>query len=129
MTKSPWKHFTLDELKCKCGKCGSTGLEMKTELMEPIELLRERLGFPFVVTSGFRCPVYNRHVGGALLSAHCRGEALDLQILWTDALKLVAEALKFPVFMGFGINQKGEYSSRFIHLDITPRDERIIWSY
>ena len=129
MTKSPWKHFTLDELKCKCGKCGSTGLEMKTELMEPIELLRERLGFPFVVTSGFRCAWWNTVNGGAKTSAHLTGEALDIHIYKGKALKLVAEALKLKAFMGFGIKQKGELCYRCIHLDIKERDEPTIWSY
>ena len=73
MTKSPWRHFTLDELKCKCGKCGSTGLEMKAELMNPVEMLREILGFPLVVYSGFRCSWHNTNSGGAKTSAHLRG--------------------------------------------------------
>ena len=129
MTKSPWKHFTLDELKCNCAICGSTGLEMKAELMEPIEILREHLGFPFVVTSGLRCKWYNAGVGGTPTSAHLSGEALDIHIYRGKALRLVAEALKLKAFMGFGIKQKGELCYRCIHLDIKQRDEPTIWSY
>ena len=129
MTKSPWKHFTLDELKCKCATCGSTGLEMKTELMEPIEILRERLGFPFVVTSGFRCASWNKAKGGTEMSAHMRGEALDINIYYGKAYKLLEEAFKLKAFMGIGINQCDGLHGRFLHLDILPRKSPVIWSY
>jgi zinc D-Ala-D-Ala carboxypeptidase len=43
-----------------------------------LDPLRERLGSPVVITSGFRSPHLNRAVGGSPTSQHCRGEAADI---------------------------------------------------
>jgi uncharacterized protein YcbK (DUF882 family) len=51
--------------------------ELATIILEPV---RERLGKPIVVNSGFRCPIHNRAVGGATASQHMKGEAADLRI-------------------------------------------------
>ena len=45
------KYFTEKELACQ--HCGEEGIDH--EFMGVIEELREELGFPFVVTSGYRC--------------------------------------------------------------------------
>ena len=45
------------------------------EVLEPV---RERLGRPIVVNSGYRCPIHNAAVGGVANSQHLRGEAADL---------------------------------------------------
>ena len=39
--------------------------------------LRDRLGEPIAITSGYRCPEVNRLVGGVVNSQHTRGEAAD----------------------------------------------------
>ena len=44
------------------------------DVLDPV---REKLGRPIVVNSGFRCPVHNRMVGGATGSQHVKGEAAD----------------------------------------------------
>lgn len=45
------------------------------EVLEPV---RERLGRPIIVNSGYRCPIHNAAVGGVANSQHLRGEAADL---------------------------------------------------
>lgn len=40
--------------------------------------LRNNLGCPIVITSGFRCAVLNKRVGGASNSQHLYGQAADL---------------------------------------------------
>lgn len=90
------KHFSKQELaRCfretgRCSECRLTqpatklpyGIEDNLEelanvILEPV---RERLGKPIVVNSGFRCPIHNRAVGGATASQHMKGEAADLRI-------------------------------------------------
>ncbi len=90
------KHFSKQELaRCfretgRCSECRLTqpatklpyGIEdnleeLATIILEPV---RERLGKPIVVNSGFRCPIHNRAVGGATASQHMKGEAADLRI-------------------------------------------------
>ena len=48
-----------------------------TRLLDP---LRELWGGPITVTSGFRCPVLNKKVGGVPSSQHVRGEAADITV-------------------------------------------------
>ena len=46
-----YKYFSMDELKCQhCGEQGMDG-----EFMTKVEALRHDLGFPFTVTSAYRC--------------------------------------------------------------------------
>lgn len=45
-----------------------------------LQPLRDHLGVPVVVTSGFRCPRLNSAVGGVATSQHLRGEAADIRI-------------------------------------------------
>lgn len=44
-------------------------------LLQP---LRDKLGKPIIITSGYRSPALNKAVGGAPTSQHCKGEAADL---------------------------------------------------
>lgn len=47
-----------------------------------LDLIREDLGLPVFVTSGFRCKKLNRLVGGALspISQHTKGQAADIRV-------------------------------------------------
>ena len=44
-------------------------------LLQP---LRDKLGKPIIITSGYRSPALNKAIGGAPNSQHCKGEAADL---------------------------------------------------
>ncbi len=46
-------------------------------LASTLEIVREVLGHPIVITSGYRCPEINRLVGGSETSAHLEGLAAD----------------------------------------------------
>lgn len=48
-----------------------------TEVLEP---LRQHIGKPLVISSGYRCPNLNKAVGGVTNSQHMKGEAADLRI-------------------------------------------------
>jgi zinc D-Ala-D-Ala carboxypeptidase len=45
-----------------------------------LEPLREHVGRPVVISSGYRSPALNRAVGGSPNSAHMRGRAADLTV-------------------------------------------------
>ena len=45
-----------------------------------IQPLRDKLGVPIHVNSGYRCPELNKAVGGVPTSQHQKGEAADLSI-------------------------------------------------
>jgi len=125
-----YKFFSREEVECRCG-CGGVP---KKELMNKLETLREYVKFPLIVSSGCRCPDYNKKVSTTGDSGpHVLGLAVDIKIHGARAFELVSLARSFG-FTGIGISQKGEMEKRFIHLDCVPvGDDKIprptIWSY
>lgn len=47
-------------------------------LADYLDNIREKLGKPILVSSGYRCPVLNKAVGGVYNSQHQKGLAADL---------------------------------------------------
>ena len=122
--KSQWEHFSVEELDCPC--CHRTG--MNDDFMEIVEGFRQRLGFPFVVSSGFRCAAHNTAIGGAKDSAHLYGRAVDIAVAFEQASELIKIAVRSGSITGVGIKQHGNVSGRYVHLD-NYHDKLTIWSY
>ena len=103
---------------------------MNKEFMIKVEALRHELGFPFTVTSAYRCKDHPIEARKASPGSHESGRALDIGLRGEQAYKLIQAALTAG-FTGIGVNQKG--SSRFIHLDdlenSKARPRPHIWSY
>ena len=59
-------------------KCHITALQ--NLCMRCLEPLRQALGLPIFVSSGYRCPQVNTLAGGAPTSQHLKGEAADITI-------------------------------------------------
>jgi hypothetical protein len=59
-------------------KCHITA--MQNLAVRALEPLRQKLGLPIQVTSGYRCELVNRMVGGVKTSQHLKGEAADITI-------------------------------------------------
>lgn len=121
-----YPNFTEDEFRCKCG-CGRA--DMKHAFMNRLQLLRTACGFAFPVTSGFRCPEYDKLIGGA--DVHPSGEAGDLN-LWGGKINIVVSHLARLGVNRFGLSQTGDYKDRFIHLDTVVDDKHPspwIWTY
>lgn len=76
-------HFKKAEFACECGGryCnGYPGGNTSAKLLGILESLRSYYGKPITVTSGQRCPTYNRQIGGISNSAHIYGKAADIYI-------------------------------------------------
>ncbi len=121
-----WKNFTLDEFSCKhCGKN-----EINHKLIDKLQLLRDGLGFPLVISSGYRCPEHPIEAKKNKQGTHTLGLAVDISVSHEKALEVLYKGIAHG-FTGVGVNQKG--NGRFIHLDIAenkdyqPRPH--IWSY
>ncbi len=71
------QYFNRSEFTCKCG-CGFNTVD--TKLLEVITSVRKHFGQPVTITSGCRCLVYNRAVGGTKTSQHLLGRAADIQV-------------------------------------------------
>lgn len=123
---SGWRYFPRHELACKC--CGE--MHMHPGFMRKLVELRDKAGFPFPVTSAYRCPNHNQRVSSTGINGpHVTGRAVDIAVSRERALWIVSYAVEYG-FTGLGISQKG--TSRFIHLDDLqapdyPRPS--IWSY
>lgn len=101
--------FSGSELACHC--CG--GVLVSVTALNTLDALRRAAGRPLQVVSGYRCPEYNKVVGGAPLSYHMRGEAFDIACPRGEMRALVALARE----VGFtGIILYPEKS--FVHFDV-----------
>jgi zinc D-Ala-D-Ala carboxypeptidase len=127
---SEWNYRFFNKNEFVCGCCGKA--EMDDEFMRKMVNLRLAAKQPVLITSGFRCEKHNKKVGGASHSPHLEGLAADIEVLGADARRLVGAA-EFCGFSGIGISQKGDWSSRFIHVDNAKETENRprpwIWSY
>ena len=70
-------HFNVSEFRCKCGKAHDTLLA--DELVNKLEQLYSALNCSkIIVTSGFRCSMHDRSVGGDGTGQHTKGNAADI---------------------------------------------------
>lgn len=88
------------------------------ELVEKLQQLRNELGRPVIITSGYRTPEHNKRVGGASKSLHTLGQAADIVVSGVSSAQ-VAQAAEKVGFGGIGI-----YAG-FTHVDIGPKREWI----
>lgn len=100
-------HFTLEELAVTTNKeCKELNLKRAEENLGKMYMLagfaervREIVGKPMTITSGFRCPKLNKAVGGSSTSQHIAGEAIDFVCRGLTAeqiaCKIAASDLKF----------------------------------
>lgn len=125
-----YPYFTQSEMRCRCGNC--EGLPT-FDFMDILVTVREEAGFPFIVSSAYRCPEYNALVSnGSLDGPHVRGVAVDILVRGEHALRLIVIGQKHGM-TGFGIKQHGNYNNRFLHLDTLSREEGFqrpfVWTY
>jgi zinc D-Ala-D-Ala carboxypeptidase len=110
-----------------------SGDKMDKTFLEILDEIRHRCGFPLKVSSGYRSPEYNMSVSSSGLNGpHTTGKACDILVAGEQAYILIGHALDLGI-TGVGINQKGEFGQRFVHLDILTRAEGYprptAWSY
>lgn len=90
-------NFERHEFACNDGHCKHCGgvAPMDGRIVLRCDVLRDKLGFPLKVNSGFRCFKHNEKIGGATNSYHKKGLAVDLtagskqriELLWMQARK------------------------------------------
>ena len=118
MKVSSSKHFSKEELQCPCCyRC-----EMDPYFLDKLENLRWLVREPLVVTSGFRCRIHNKDIGGYPQSYHLTGQAVDIAIVDSRHRRRLLE-LAFEVgFGGIGLQKT------FMHLD-NRNTNGITWLY
>lgn len=104
----PWRSFTPAEIACR----GTGKLMVNERAMDMLQDLRDRLGAPMVINSGYRSPEHNRAVGGAPQSKHMQGIAFDVSMAGHDPQVFMATA------RAVGFKGIGEYPVLgFCHID------------
>lgn len=71
------KNFKVKEFACKDG---SQVVFIDDYLITILDILRNKLEKPIIITSGYRTPERNAKCGGAKYSYHMRGMAADIRV-------------------------------------------------
>lgn len=79
------KHFKVKEFACKDG---SQIVFVDDYLYTILDILRNKLGKPVIITSGYRTPEWNAKCEGAKYSYHMRGMAADIRVNGMSAKEL-----------------------------------------
>lgn len=126
------KNFTLDEFIVT-----QTGLEnipgpeeienlrkLVTHILQP---LRDDVGRPIIITSGYRSPAVNALIGGSSTSQHTRGQAADFKVNGMTNQEIVARirALGLPYDQ---LIDEVKGSSSWVHVSHKPNGvQRLQW--
>lgn len=110
-------YFSTDELRCS--HCGVSCMD--EAFMDKLNELRHVCGFPFNLTSAYRCSEHPIEKAKQKPGTHNKGIAVDVLAGSADKYVIVKEALKLG-FTGIGIH------NNFVHLD-TRDTVPVIWNY
>ena len=114
------KHISVPEYRCHhCGKL-PPGIHilfpLYHQLFSRFDLIRKKWGKPLIITSGYRCPDYNKAIGGAPASIHTFGLALDIHC---ESVEMVDQLAKVIEDVAPEL-RRGEYREvkKYIHIDM-----------
>ena len=116
------KNFNLEEFACKDGTAVPERFyDNCKELAENLQVLRDSLGVPLVVLSGFRTVTHNKKIGGAPASFHLTASAADIKASIIPAYEIYMRILKL---MEEGKMKKGGLKCypTWVHYDIRGKE-------
>ena len=118
-------HFASTEFDCKCHDPGCVKTPISLLTVQLLEQIRLETGSPIHITSGYRCVIYNKKIGGVINSQHLLGKAADIVSRTHSPRQVQSIALKvLNRIMGKDSGAYGRYSS-FTHID--SRAKRATW--
>ena len=101
------KNFSRSEFRC--GHCGRLDA-LDDELVRSLQRLRDIVGKPLRIISGYRCCEGNALVGGSKYSQHLYGRAADIRPGYATVAQCRAAG-----FVGIGVR-----AGQVVHVDMTP---------
>jgi len=117
-------NFSLHEFDCRDGSCVPPELMGNVEeLARNLQVLRDHLGIPVNIISGYRTPKYNRKIGGARRSQHMLAKAGDIKIPGLtprEVKSIIVQLIKEGKMKPGGV---GLYKT-FTHYDVRGRNAR-----
>ena len=112
-------NFKVKEFMCHDG-CDIVLIDI--DLVSKLQDLRDYLGKPVTITSGYRTESYNKQCGGAENSYHLKGQAVDI---YCTGVKPIVIAL-WAEFNGLsGIGLYLDRAQEFVHID--TRQNKYHW--
>lgn len=119
------KYFKAHEFDCPCDNCSQTFIDM--HLLEKLDALREVLGFPVKITSGYRCDHHQEQLKemgfetAVGKSQHQEGKAADVKTGHHLGIE-IEEAARSIGFKAVGVGKS------WAHVDLRDDRERR-WTY
>ena len=118
------KNFHVKEFKCKDGTHVPDDLLENVKLLcENLQVLRDHIGKPIRIISGYRSPKYNRRIGGAKRSQHMTAKAADIKVSGMSPKEVkaaIVQLIKEGKMKSGGV---GLYTT-FTHYDVRGRNAR-----
>lgn len=119
------KNFSLAEMTIT--NSGLSNIPNETEIQNlkalcenVLQPLRDKFNRPIKVTSGFRCPKVNQHVGGVSTSEHVQGMAADLVCEDNAELfNLIRQRFKFTQLIW---ERGNSMQPSWVHVSFNPED-------
>jgi uncharacterized protein YcbK (DUF882 family) len=118
------KNFSIHEFRCKDGTDVPKELFPNVELLaKQLQVIRDHIGEPLQILSGYRSPAHNKKVGGKKASYHLKAMAADITCKSLTPKKLhslILTLIKQGKVKNGGL---GLYNG-FVHIDIGPANRR-----
>lgn len=114
------KYFNREEFDCRDGTPVPDNLCCNVvTVANQLDVIREELGKPIFVLSGYRTPKYNKAVGGATQSQHLKANASDIVTKFHTPKQIHAAIEKLIKEKKIKNGGLGLYKT-FVHYDIGP---------
>ena len=115
-------NFSSNEFDCHgSGCCAQT--EVDEKLVKYVQAIRDHFGKAVHVSSGYRCSVHNKNVGGATGSRHVKGMAADIYIDGVAPVEIAKYAESIGI-LGIGLYETSK-DGYFVHID--TRTTKSFW--
>lgn len=118
------KNFNSYEFRCGLGRpCSCSTILIDDKLVEYLQKIRDHFGKSITITSGYRCPSYNKSIGSGTGSYHSKGRAADIVINGV-APREVAKYAESIGILGIGLYETSA-DGHFVHID--TRTTKAFW--